>query len=164
MHVWCLLENGETFNRSIRESDFEHYERQGYKKNPIHLPGSLEKYAKATANALKIDKRFAEKKQEKLDAAGDTETANKLQDEIAGLDKAIEDKENGKVSEAEIGRIGTFFDGIVEVENFLLNLKSEKSKKRVLAFLKEYKFTNIDNKAGLKEIKSYARKCFKDGK
>jgi len=160
--AWCLTESGEVHGATVSLRNWDHYESLGYKKNPRELAGAVGRHADMMAKALESEVEVLEKRIEKLESEKDYETADQVKDQLETLEKDIKAKKEGYLTEKEIGEMGAVYDDIVEVENFLLNLKSEKSKKRVCAFLDKYGYTEYSDLKGLKEIKKYARECFGD--
>ena len=41
LQVWCLSEGGQVIGKTIRDRDWEEHEKNGYVKNPFHLPDSV---------------------------------------------------------------------------------------------------------------------------
>jgi len=160
--IYGLTEGGEVMCRTIFEREFEVFEKKGYKRNPLHLPNSIERLSEVIVKGKKEQVKELETVLERMDEAGDSD-CEKIQESIALLDEEIKEKEESKtLSEKEMGEFGEAFDITVEVENFLLNLKSEKSKKKICAFLNKYGYVDHKQFKGMKELKAYARKSFGD--
>jgi len=161
IHAWCLTESGEVHHTTVPEKKWEYYEKNGYKRNPLHLPNAIDRLVDQVINAKSLEKNSVERKQDKLDAQGDIENADKLQEEIAKIEREIEELSDSRsLEQQELNSVAGAIEDAVEVENFLLNLKSMKSKKKIVTFLYERGFQQTEGMS-MKVLKEYARKSLR---
>jgi len=178
--VWCLTEGGKAHGKTIRahewkeNPDNELMDLNGYVKNPLHLPDADKRAYEAIIkphNELKLE--GANKRKEALEKTLEHELEHLPEEETQdtkeqleateGLIDAIEADLAARESDphlkwGEEQKIGQAFADAVEVENFLLNLPSERSKKKVARFLKE-RGIKCDESLTLKPLKEYAKEA-----
>ena len=160
--VWCMTEGGVVHGKTIRAKDWEAHEKNGYVKNPLHLPDSVDRISAAVVEGKKHELERAKDIKSKLEKVEDTEDENysTICDSVEHLETEIAEREAAPyATERELGQFGAMVDDLVEVENFLLNLGSEKSKNKVKRFLIS-RGVEFDVSAGLKELKRVAREAF----
>lgn len=159
--VWGLSEGGAVIGKTIRDKDWEEHEKNGYVKNPFELPETEARLAQSIANEKKEQLKHVESIKSKLEEVGDTE--DKSYEDVCKsaemLEAEIKDKEENKtLSQRELNQFGEMSKDLVEVENFLLNLPSERSKKKVIKFLKS-KGVECDESLTLKPLKKFAKEA-----
>ena len=144
LQVWCLTEGGAVMGKTIRERDWkenpenELMDLNGYVKNPLHLPGAEGRLVEAIVADKKDQLERVTDLKETLEKVGDTE--DESYEDVCKSEELLtaeiaEKEESQKLSERELGQYGEAFADAVEVENFLLNLGSERSKKKIWKFL-----------------------------
>ena len=176
--IYGLAESGQCITRTVYEAEFEHYEKQGYKRNPIQLSGSVEKISNIIVKGKKeqlkgaLKLRDAVKKNIPSDMDSITNDAQRAsieesQGELDTMNKTVELLETEiaekeavpSLDEKELGEWGGYFDDQVNLENFMLNLKSERSKKKLWGFL-DRKGIKFDRSLSLKPLKKIVRDNF----
>jgi len=177
LQVWCLSEGGQVIGKTIRDRDWEEHEKNGYVKNPFHLPDSVSRICEniiIPQNKVKLEgakkqqeafKKALEHEQEHLPEEQTLETKEALEtvtDYIDKLETDIAEREASPyLSPQETQQIGQLGDDIVEIENFLLNLGSERSKKAIWKFL-DKKGVKYSKDLTLKPLKAFCRDVFSD--
>ena len=73
--IYGLSESGEVHHRTIFDREFEHYEKQGYKRNPIELPNSVEKLSAIVVKNKRQQKEELESTAIQMEKAGDEDRA-----------------------------------------------------------------------------------------
>ena len=87
--------------------------------------------------------------------------------ELAGAISLIEEAlqtEGRMVTEAEVSAIGVAYNDCKEIANFMLNIDKERSKKKIVKFLRERHTDEtpiyIPDNAGLKELRELCHEVF----
>ncbi len=167
--IYGLTESGQTFTKVIYENKFPKYEKEGFKRNPAELPNTIEKLSGMIVEAKKSELEQAKTLKEAIshsiheDGSMDEETEEELDlvtKSIELLETDIAEKEAvPSLNEKELGEWGAYFEDQVNIENFLLNLGGERSKKKIQAFLDKNAIP-FDRTLTLKPLKKIVKKAF----
>lgn len=161
--VWGLTEGGQVIGKTIRDCDWEEHEKNGYVKNPLHLPESESRMAKIFVKAKKQQLDRDVELKGKLEKVGDVEDESyeNVCKSVALLEAEIKQQEDTlTLNQQELNQVGEGVAEAVEVENFLLNLGSERSKKKIWKFL-DKRGISYDKGLTLKPLKKLCREVFK---
>jgi len=163
--IYGLTESGQTFTKVIYENKFPKYEKEGFRRNPAELPNTIEKLSGMIVEAKKSELEQAKTLKEAIshsiqeDGSMDEET-EEVTKSIELLETDIAEKEAvPSLNEKELGEWGAYFEDQVNIENFLLNLGGERSKKKIQAFLDKNAIP-FDRTLTLKPLKKIVKKAF----